>query len=196
MEESKASSHGLRSLLIAPATEIQSHLCLGTCTPWKSTREPAGCEGLGMQEVKYPTSLVYQLVPNRLTVHPDPRQPIPVLWSGTVHHLLQQRNISELPIVQKHGDAQHLFHPLVLLRAPQPQQPKLWLVMGACGPHSGGLGQEHGFSTGGRRAACLPIHLHTPQRGSSRISRPLKGCLFILGGRLRQLHCFAVKLGL
>jgi len=42
----------------------------------------------------------------------------------------------------------------------------------------------------------FPIHLHSPQRESSRISRPLKGCLFILGGRLRQLHCFAVKLGL
>lgn len=65
MEDSKASSHGLKSLLVAPAIEIQSCLCFGTCTLWKSTRERAGREGLGVQEVKYPTSLVYQLVPSR-----------------------------------------------------------------------------------------------------------------------------------
>lgn len=61
-------------------------------------------------------------------MHPDPRLPIPVLWSGTVHHLLQQMNISGLPVEQGHGDAQPLFHPLVLLRASQSQQPKLWMA--------------------------------------------------------------------
>lgn len=65
MEDSQASSHGLRFLLVAPAIESQSRLCLRTCTPWDSTREQAGHEDQGMQEVRNPTSLVYQLVPSR-----------------------------------------------------------------------------------------------------------------------------------
>lgn len=65
MEDSKASSHSLRPLLVAPVIEIQSRLCLGICTPWKSTREQAGYESLGVQELRHPTGLVYQLVPSR-----------------------------------------------------------------------------------------------------------------------------------
>lgn len=80
---------------------------------------------------------------------------------------------------------------------PCPTSPSCgWQAGGTHGPHSGGLCREQGSDAVGRRAACLPVHLHTPQQGSSRISRPLKGCLFILGGRCRQFHCFAVKLGL
>lgn len=86
-------------------------------------------------------------------MHPDPRLPIPVLWSGTVHHLLQQRSISGLPVEQRHRDAEPLFHPLVLLRASQPQQPELWMAGdgGSWAPRRGpgpGAGMQHSRAEG------------------------------------------------
>lgn len=130
MEGSKAPSHGLRSLLVAPAIEIQSHLCLGTCTPWKSPEEQAGSEDLGVQEVKTATNLVQQSWSPGGTpaAPPGPRLPNPAQWSRTLHHLPQQTNTPGLPREQRPGDAQPPFHPPVLPRASLPHQPKLWVA--------------------------------------------------------------------
>jgi len=82
MEGSEAPTHSLRYL---PAVEIQSHLCLGTCSPWKSPEEQAGSKDLGVQEVKKATSLVQQSwSPGRTSAAPPGlRLPIPALRSST-----------------------------------------------------------------------------------------------------------------
>lgn len=125
MEGSTAPSHDLRSLPI----EIQSHLCLGACSPWKSPEEQAGGEDLGVQEVEKGASLLELTWSPRGTpsVPAGLRLSIPAMGSSTLCHPLLRE--------QRPGNAQPLVHPLVLLRASLPHHPKLWVAgEGLAGP--------------------------------------------------------------
>lgn len=174
---------------------MQSHLCLRTSTPRNNPEEHAGSKDLGMQELKKTSAGC-----NR--AGPQEGQQLHLLVRGCCGPAFSITSpCKQIPLASLESITPGMLSLQFTLRCcrehPCPTSPSRgWQAGGTRRPHSSGLCWEQGSGAVGRRAACLPVHLHTPQQGSSRISRPLKGCLFILGGRRRQLHCFAAKLGL